>query len=406
MTTRAGTELMSPSPATLVAPLEYSMPGLTVEAVTDAASFGALQGLWNDLVEQAGIQHPFVRHEWVGTWWECFGGKSELHVLLVRDGGEPIALAPLVLRRAWLLGVPVRTLEFPWNAHVPRFDVIVARQPDVAYRALWRYLASHRDLWDVLQLPVLSRGSRTLQDLPRLASADGFIVGTWASMESPYVPLRGSWDSYQRRLPRKHRANLRNRFKRLAALGRVELEVIPPDQMGPAVEDALRIEAAGWKGHAGTAIACLPATEAFYTRLAETAGARGWPSLEFLTVGGQRVAFQYNLIYRNRKYVLKVGHDPRYAKYGPQHLLCCLALESAFVRGLEEYDFLGECEPWKMSWARHVHPHTWLFVFPNDFRGRVFHTLKFRAIPALNRTRLYRRLRDLLLFQRRPRQVP
>jgi CelD/BcsL family acetyltransferase involved in cellulose biosynthesis len=392
---------MNPATRRVDSPLDRSSPGLTVEAITDAASLATLRETWNGLVEQTGIDHPFLRHEWVGTWWECFGGKKALHVLLVREAGEPIALAPLMLGRARLLGVPVRTLEFLWNGHVPRFDIIVARKPDEAYRAIWRHVARRRDLWDVLKLPELVLGSRTLLDLPQLASADGFFAGVWASTESPYVPRQVSWDAYERELSRKHRSNLRNRFKRLSALGRVELQVVNrPEDVGAAVDDALRIEASGWKGRAGTAIACRPDTEAFYTRLAEKAAARGWLSLQFLTVGGHRVAFQYNLTYRNRNYLLKAGHDPEYAKYGPQHLLCSLALKDAFLRGIEEYDFLGACEEWKMSWTRKVRRQAWVFVFPRDLRGSVLYALKCRIVPAIRRTRLYRRLRDLDLFQR------
>ncbi len=52
----------------------------SVEVVTDAAAFCRLEPEWNDAVERAGIRHPFLRHEWLRTWWECFGAGRDLHV--------------------------------------------------------------------------------------------------------------------------------------------------------------------------------------------------------------------------------------------------------------------------------------------------------------------------------------
>jgi hypothetical protein len=300
--------------------------------------------------------------------------------------------------------MPVRQLEFPWNPHTPRFDFVVARGvEEEAYRALWSHLASDRDTWDVLQLPELTRDARTVQELSRLAAADGFHVDRWPSLESPYVPLTRSWDEYSSGLSPKHRANLRRRTKHLEALGPVEMETLAgPEILGSALEEAMRIEAAGWKGRAGTAMVSQPETQAFYKQMAERAASHGWLRLHFLKVAGRRAAFEYILCYKGRLYVLKVGHDPAYAEFGPQHLLCALTLEGAFRRGFFEYDFLGARDEWKERWTRQVRPHEWLFVFPDRVLMRFAHRLKFHILPRLQRHPRYRDARDFLLRHRSP----
>ena len=42
----------------------------SVRVVLDFDSFLLLEPVWNALVEEAGVGHPFLRHEWVRTWWE------------------------------------------------------------------------------------------------------------------------------------------------------------------------------------------------------------------------------------------------------------------------------------------------------------------------------------------------
>jgi len=354
---------------------------LQVELVTDRASFLALEADWNLAVQQAGLPYPFLRHEWIRAWWECFGGDRELRIVLVRDGRGLVALAPLMLDRGKLYRVPVRRLEFLANIHTRLCDFVVTRRRAEACRALWACLLEQRD-WDVLQLRDLPEDSVVLEQMPDLARADGCPTGRWASHACPQVPLAGGWEGYLRGLRPKHRSNLRNRFRRLERMGAVERELVATADPG-ALDDALRIEALGWKGRAGTAVRSQPEAERFYRRLAEEASARGWLRLHFLRVGGRRIAFQYDLEYGDRIYVLKLGHDPEFAPYSPQNLLCALVLEDGFNRGLSSYEFLGKREPWKMDWARDARPLDWLFVFRNHARGRLLHGVKFRVLPWL-----------------------
>src|SRR6185295_9545517 len=117
-------------------------PGLTVEVVSNENAFVALEPEWDRVVGKTASGHPFLRHDWVRSWWEAFRHGHQLHVLVVREGADAIALAPLMISRSRMLGVPVRRLEFLANDHVPRFDFIVARRHEAAYRVIWEHLTS------------------------------------------------------------------------------------------------------------------------------------------------------------------------------------------------------------------------------------------------------------------------
>jgi CelD/BcsL family acetyltransferase involved in cellulose biosynthesis len=376
--------------------LEREAVAWTVEPVTDYQAFLDLAPLWNRLADEAGTDHPFVRHEWVRTWWDSFGAGQRLYVLVIKAGGEPVAIAPLMLSDRRLHGVRIRQLEFIWNVYAERFDFIVGRWPTDAYRAMWIHLVNHQRLWDVLRLPQLPTGSRSLEELPRLAELHGLRVGLWRSGDSPYVPLVGSWENYFKGLDGKHRSNLRNRLKRLSQLGQVSLEVVTsPEHLDEALDDGFRIEAAAWKGQAGTAIRANPDVHRFYTQLARTAAHRGWLRLSFLTVDGQRIAFAYYLEYGNKLYLLKPGYDPRFAPYSPSNLLCYLVLQDAFARGVAELDFLAAGDPWKLCWTAAIRPHYWLYAFADRLKPRLLHWVKFHLGPTLKRQRLLQGLFDV-----------
>jgi CelD/BcsL family acetyltransferase involved in cellulose biosynthesis len=378
--------------ASLTAPLAVAIPSadlpaasrLQVDTVSEYVALLELAPVWNRLVDEAGIDHPFLSHEWIRTWWECFGAGKQLHVLVVKAGGEPIAIAPLMRGRGRLYGLKVRWLQLIANVHAQRGDFIVGRCTDAAYRAIWEHLTAEEALWDVLVLPQVPAGSGTLERLPRLADEDGFAAGLWRSVDSPWLPLSGTWETYLSGLAAKHRSNLRNRMRRLEQLGPVALEVV--SESGPALEDGLRLEAAAWKGQAGTAICCHPDETRFYTRLAACAAERGWLRLQFLTVGGRRIAFGYSLCYKEKLYLLKPGYAPDFARYSPSNLLCYMVLRDAFGSGIRAYDFLGADDPWKREWTSETKPHFWLFVFGNTSRARLIRFAKFSLVPWLKRS--------------------
>jgi len=368
------------SPEVVLVPAE-----IRVETISDFQAFLDLEPVWNQVAEAAGLDHPFLEHAWVRTWWECFGGGSTLHILVLKAGDRTVAIAPLILTGIRMWGIKVRRLGFFYNSHVPRADFLIAERPQEAYRAIWNHLCGRRD-WDLLQLCQVAEGSATLEAIPALAGLDHCKILTWLSSASPYVPLCASWKPYFDGLAAKHRANLRNRFKRLNSIGPVEVDTITSgEKLSEAVEAGLKLEAAAWKGEAGTAISCDPDVSRFYSTLAERAAEHGWMRLNFLQAGSQRVAFDYSLCYKDRIHLLKLGYDPAYSPYSPSNLLLSLVLQNAFERDVSEYDFLGDSAGWKSEWTKHCRSHYWLFVFSSTFKGRILHFIKSRLVPLLKR---------------------
>jgi hypothetical protein len=357
---------------------------LQAELIRDYESFVALEPVWNRLVEEAGIDHPFIRHEWIHTWWNCFKPEGSLFIIVVKEGSKTVAIAPLMLDHGRMYGYPVRRLRGIANVYTERYDFIVPYRLEESFKVIWKLLASHSTEWDVFELRQLTPGAQVLRAIPRWAIDDKFLVGTWASNQAPYIPIIGSWDGYAKGLSRKHLSNLKGRLKGLNRLGPVRHEVVQGGEgLSQAVEDALRLEGAAWKQKAGTAIVCHPGREAFYRKLIAAAAQQGWLRLYFLIVKDERVSVQITLFFHNKLYVLKSGYDPRFAATTPSHLLCWRMLEEAWSFKYDEVDLLGAMERWKTSWTADVRPHSWLFVFPNRPGCRFLHRIKFKLLPRI-----------------------
>lgn len=384
------TAMIVPAEPEQAVPIAAVARELQVELIQQYEAFLQLGPVWNRLVEESGIDHPFMRHEWMRTWWDCFEHGAKLYILLVKEGDEPIAIAPLMLDRGRVYGCPLRRLRGIANVYTERFDFILARRPQEACRAIWKYLASKASQWDVLELRQLPDNARIKECLPPLAFKDGFLLGSWHCSDGPYIPINQSWEAYLKGLSKKHLSNLKGRVKGLRRVGDVQHEVVTGgDDLDRTLSEAFLLEAAAWKGQAGTAIMNRPDREGFYRQLMKRAAEQGFMQIHFLTLSGKRIAVQLALVLHNKLYVLKSGYDPHYAAFAPSLALCEMMLHHAWSQHLNEVDFLGDAERWKLNWASQTRAHSWFFVFANRPRTRLVHRLKFGLVPRLSRNPLY-----------------
>jgi CelD/BcsL family acetyltransferase involved in cellulose biosynthesis len=369
-----------------------------VKVITEYSEFAALASIWNRLLERSGIEHPFLTHEWITVWWNCFAEGATPYIITVISGTEIIAIAPLMLTRSRLYGCSVRHLRAIGNVYTERFDLLLGDRPQEACELLWTYLKAHADEWDVLELRQLPCDSSALEQLPPLIEADGYPLGRWLANEAPYVAIRQPWDAYSHSLKKAHRSNLRNHMRQLERQGPVVLDIVAIDDRWEAdMEDALKLEAVTWKVAEGTSLRSRRESDMFYRLMLQRAAQLGWLHMCFLKVGPVRIAVRISLLYRNKLFMLKSGYDEAYHRYSPGQVLTERLLREAWEQKLDEVDFLGDAERWKLSWATDRRSHSWLFAFPNRMKSRLLHGMKFRVIPGLRQSNFFPTVRRTIM---------
>src|SRR6266568_3867726 len=141
------------------------------------------------------------------------------------------------------------------------------------------------------------------------------------------------------------------------------------------------LEALGWKGERGTAIARDPRTIAFYRGLARAAGDGGWLALRSLDLDGRPVAMHFGLLHRGVYSLPKPAYEERLGACSPGQLLVREVLAECEARQLRELDFLGPDMAWKRDWEPALRPHDWLYVYRPGMTGAVLHAVKHRLKP-------------------------
>jgi CelD/BcsL family acetyltransferase involved in cellulose biosynthesis len=322
-----------------------------------ARALRTLADSWRTLAHQ-----PFVTPEWLAILG-AIASPGEPLVYGARRGDQLVAALPLALAD--------RTLYALANDHTPRFDLV---GDPAAFRAIFTRLLCDRR-WDSLELAHVPADSPLATLLPELASAAGLRVAVQPAERSPYFAL----EKFEERLGSKFRGNLRRRAKKLPDLAFERIAVYDK----AALDEGLALEAAGWKGGLGTAIACEARLVRFYHALARSFARRGRLTLAFLRAQGKRIAFHFALEDERVYFLLKPGFDPEFASFGPGQLLVREAAADAARRGLAEFDFLGWDMEWKREWTDRGRDHVGVRVYRRSLRAQIRyaarHVLRPRA---------------------------
>src|SRR4051794_1458019 len=142
---------------------------------------------------------PFVRPGWFEVWLRAFGSGDRTEAVALRRDGE-LAAAIVLLRRRGMLTSPT-------NWHTPAFGPVAA-DPE-AERELARALVDRAP--SVLDLSFLDPASAFAGELQAAARDAGRLLIVRPVLRSPYVPLEGTFESYEAGLSSKFRRETRRR---------------------------------------------------------------------------------------------------------------------------------------------------------------------------------------------------
>jgi CelD/BcsL family acetyltransferase involved in cellulose biosynthesis len=335
------------------------------------------EGLRTSLLRRGFAAGPFHSFEWARVYARELGVRvGTPKTVLAWCGPELRGIVTFVAEKRRLTHAPARLLRSLSDDHSQRWDALLADR--AAAQAIMTRLLVDRS-WDVLELRDVPDGATGAELLVEAARAAGCTIGEWPSQRSPLLALPAEGQDA------KFRANLRRRARRLAEeVGPVSLEIISDGAAADAaLDEALRLEAAGWKGTEGTAIACDPALVRMYQGLAHALAERGTLVLVFLRAGERRVAMHFAAVEDGIYYLFKVGSDPTLARFGLGHLLIAEVAREFAARGVRELDFLGDEADWKREWTPRVGNHRWRYVFRPSLRGRALAAWKLHAVPRL-----------------------
>jgi CelD/BcsL family acetyltransferase involved in cellulose biosynthesis len=299
--------------------------------IVPAAALAQRPGAWDDLARRAAAPSVEAGRRMVEAHRAHGLAPADLACVTVRRGGDLVALLPFRIRSG-PLGVaspftsPYVTATLPLVAAGDGPEILAALAEGLARagggRAWWWPLLPDRaPVGPGLLAALEERGWRRV-------AVDAFA--------RPVLHRRASLAAFAAEHPRKGRLkDLRRRERRLAEAGEVVVESVGPDgDLAAAVEAFLALERAGWKGRAGTALACRPDTAAFARALFRPADDPVVPRADLLRLDGRPIAASLSLVGGGTAVLLKTAYDETRPDLAPGVLL-----EHAIVRAVHDTAF-------------------------------------------------------------------
>jgi CelD/BcsL family acetyltransferase involved in cellulose biosynthesis len=333
-----------------------------IEIVSTLEGLEALRDDWVRL--GAPFLTPLLQHDWFMACARTLHDEHDIRVIVLRNGGTVVAIAPLALYRTppatWLSVMGTTRLHEPSG---------VLYESQEALEQLVDGLLSMGLPLCLERLPFGTVIDQTLQ--ARAGGRQHLVVRRTG--RSCHLAFGGDWAAFYARIGTKSRTGIRIKARKASEHGEVVIEEygagLAPAALPVLLRQAYAVEASSWKGSAGSALLQQPRLRAFFDAYFAAACAAGTLRVYFYRVGGQLIAMHICVEHGRRLWFLKTGYDPEWRRLSPGLHLAMEILKRSIDSGLAGCEFLGSDEAWQHTWPVETRQYCSVLGYPRSLRG-------------------------------------
>jgi CelD/BcsL family acetyltransferase involved in cellulose biosynthesis len=296
-------------PQSIVTARRPSGTGVSVEVLSETAALRTLVPEWEALAADAAEPNPFYEHWMLLPALEAYGAQG-FRCIVVWDNGKLVGLLPMQLSRSFR-GLPVSALR-SW-----RHRNMLLCTPLIQAKSMVRVVEA---LLQVRAAPLIefdwvAAGSLFYGALAESASAAGL---PWMVTDAYARALLVRDRDPRERFNSNMKNNLRRWQARLAAAGRLASRRLQPgDDLAAWTGEFMQLEASGWKGRAGSALACREDDRRFVAAVFGEAFRRGRLLITGLDLDGRPLARHIMLAAGEGAVSFKLAYDEAHASCSP-----------------------------------------------------------------------------------------
>jgi hypothetical protein len=318
---------------------------MAIEIIQSEDEFLKLNEEWNSLLKISASHVPFLRHEYLRTWWATLGGgewtDGSLEIILKRDQGMNLqGIAPFFRHKGRILFLGSFEISDYLDLIAPSKSI-----PDFIDE-IFSYLGSPETApWQSLDLYNLPDDSPTIPSLQQKGAKLGWLIKKEILQPAPTLKLPRTWDIYLDSLDDHYQREIERKMRR------AENYFLPVDWY--IVENENQLE-----GELDMFLELMthnPDKKAFLSEgmiqqmksSAREAFLAGWLQLAFLTVGDLKAAGYLSFDFNQKLWIYNSGINPLFENISPGWVLLSKIIRWGIEAGKTELDFMRGDEPYK-----------------------------------------------------------
>ncbi len=289
--------------------------------VMDQTMLPGLLPQWNDLCRRSAEDNVYYAPHYMLPLLDTVAAGADVRILTAWDGDRLIALLPVTLKGVAIPGVSAAATAWRTNYTFNCLPLLDAAQTEAAAAAMIDALAMLTRAECVF--PEVNSSGPVCLALQRALAARGAPFALERQFERASLSAGPTFEEHMAsHVSAKRRRELARNRRRLEELGQLALrtETSGPD-LAQAVQAFLALEAGGWKGKRGTALACDAGTRAFAERAFGSPGVDNASRVDLLLLAGKPIAAGVIVFSGHTGFTVKGAYDEAYASYGAGLLL-------------------------------------------------------------------------------------
>jgi CelD/BcsL family acetyltransferase involved in cellulose biosynthesis len=333
---------------------------LRVEIKRNLSDFHQLEPAWDDLLGRGSAASPFLSHEWLACWLDCYLGHQPLILVLVYDDDRLVGIGPFYVQPRSHYGlITLRELRVLGTGEACPDHIDLPAEADSApevaaaiWQTLWGELGQE---WDVIRCDAFDAHSRALAVFQKLAGDQPLCAASEVAdiTACPYVPLEGDFHSVMGKLGSKTRYNAGKSRRILEEKGTLVFEACRRDEDREAFMSTLiELHQRTWQARGLPGAFASPTFHRFHDLISQRFLAKGQLGLYVLRLDETPLAATYGFDYRGIHYGYLMGMKTAVnPKVSMGHLIMACMVEAVIGRGCREFDMLRGDEPYKYHWT-------------------------------------------------------
>jgi CelD/BcsL family acetyltransferase involved in cellulose biosynthesis len=309
---------------------------------------------WNNLLAETSSHVPFLRYEYLETWWQTRGGgewpyDTQLALITARENGQLVGIAPLFLA----IWEEQPTLLLVGSIEVSDYLDLIARDRDMQRFTdeLLDYLNREPILqeWKSLDLYNVLENAVTIGSLEKRDKRLG-----WKYHVEPFRPaltlaLPGDWETYLEGIDKKQRHEIRRKMRRAYSTeSQVRWYYVQdPNTLDSEIDAFLTLMAKDEE----KARFLTPLMRENFRNTMHCAFNEGCLHLSFFEIDGHKASSYASFDYLNTLWIYNSGIDPAFIDLSPGWVLLSELIKWAIENKHTTFDFMRGDEDYKLRFG-------------------------------------------------------